>query len=91
MDSVHKIVTVTAICFAVTARLSKNPLAVFPGLSSGGCVQGVKTPCAFNKTGFSNFQRKFEKRTAGRKFFFDTLKNSLPEKFGRLFFYFDQP
>ena len=42
-------------------------------MSSGEYVQVVKTPCAFNKTGFLNFL-KFEKpHPAGRKDFFDTL------------------
>jgi len=56
-------------------RLSKNEIS-FPRRSSGECVQGVKTPCAFNKTGFSNFFESLKNRTAGRKCFFDTLKSA---------------
>ena len=41
-----------------------------PRLSSGGCVQGEKAPCAFNKTGFSNFLGKFEKPHSGAKTLF---------------------
>ena len=41
--------------------------------SSGECVQGVKTPCAFNQYGFSNFFKSLKIRPAWRKDFFDTL------------------
>ena len=34
-------------------------------LSSGECVQGVKTPCAFNKTGFE--RTKSSKPHSGAK------------------------
>ena len=45
-------------------------------------MQGVKTPCAFNNTGFSNFFESLKNRTAGRKYFFDTLKPPVkPEAF----------
>src|SRR5699024_11615312 len=43
------------------------------GQSSGECVQGVKTPCAFNQHVFSNFFKSLKIRTAWRKDFFDTL------------------
>ena len=36
-------------------------------------MQGVKTPCAFNQYGFSNFFKGLKIRTAWRKDFFDTL------------------
>jgi len=36
-------------------------------------VQGVKTPCAFNKTGFSNSLSLKNLGSAGQKEFFDTL------------------
>jgi len=36
-------------------------------------VQGVKTPCAFNKTDFSNFLSLKNLGSAGQKDFFDTL------------------
>jgi len=44
-------------------------------------VQGVKTPCAFNKTGFLNFFESLKNRTAGRKYFFDTLKSAAAQRF----------
>jgi len=40
-------------------------------------VQGVKTPCAFNKTGFSNFLSLKNLGSAGQKDFFDTLEGLL--------------
>ena len=45
--------------------------------SSGECVQGVKTPCAFNQYGFSNFFKSLKIRPAWRKDFFDTLRGWL--------------
>jgi len=42
-------------------------------------VQGVKTPCAFNKTDFSNFLSLKNLGSAGQKDFFDTLRQQTGE------------
>jgi len=56
--------------FETVKKLRKS----YPQESSGECVQGVKTPCAFNKTDFSNFLSLKNLGSAGQKDFFDTLK-----------------
>ena len=43
------------------------------GQSSGECVQGVKTPCAFNQHVFLNFFQKFKNTHSVAKRLFDTL------------------
>jgi hypothetical protein len=50
-------------------------------------VQGVKTPCAFNQTGFSNFFQSLKNRTAGQKDFFDTLKKEVLQIMQDFLFY----
>ena len=57
----------------VDAQTVEKPRRRLLEQSSGECVQGVKTPCAFNQYGFSNFFKSLKIRPAWRKDFFDTL------------------
>ena len=44
-------------------------------MSSGGCVQGAKSPLRVQSNSFSNILQFEKLASAGRKYFFDTLKS----------------